>query len=167
MGTWFRGQAGFPRSTGRTVFATITIFLISEAALVTGLALTTGISPVLLLALNVAFLSVFIASAVCFFALAPSRSGQVGTDASTKDPLEFKIDRVVPERGLVTICAYCKSIKSEDDNWGSAESFMREHFPVEFSHAICPECSERMLIEAGVKIAEEKQSPYATYSQRP
>ncbi len=45
-------------------------------------------------------------------------------------------------RGLLPICSYCKSIRSDHDYWVQVESYITDHTEVQFSHGICPECYE-------------------------
>lgn len=46
--------------------------------------------------------------------------------------------------GLLPICASCKKIRDDRGYWKQLESYIREHSEAEFSHGICPECSERL-----------------------
>ena len=43
-------------------------------------------------------------------------------------------------RGLLPICAYCKSIRDEHDAWVPVEQYIQERTPALFSHGICPHC---------------------------
>ena len=43
---------------------------------------------------------------------------------------------------LLSICAYCKNIKEDGDDWVPVEKFMAARTPAEFSHSICPSCYE-------------------------
>lgn len=46
--------------------------------------------------------------------------------------------------GLLPICAHCKRIRDDHDNWHRIETYIRERSDAEFSHGICPECSDRL-----------------------
>ena len=48
-------------------------------------------------------------------------------------------------RGLLPICAYCKKIRDDQDYWHQVDAYLRQHTDVRFSHAICPECFERVV----------------------
>jgi DNA-binding response OmpR family regulator len=43
-------------------------------------------------------------------------------------------------RGLLSICAYCKAIRDEHDDWIPIERYIQERTPTSFSHGICPHC---------------------------
>lgn len=46
--------------------------------------------------------------------------------------------------GLLPICSSCKKIRDDKGYWNQIESFIQERSQAEFSHGICPECSERL-----------------------
>jgi GNAT superfamily N-acetyltransferase len=46
--------------------------------------------------------------------------------------------------GLVPICALCKRIRTEGDEWEPVESFVRARSEAEFTHGMCPACSETL-----------------------
>ncbi len=53
-------------------------------------------------------------------------------------------------RGLLPICAWCKSIRESDGRWVQLERFIGEHAEVQFTHGICPRCHEDLKTrEAG------------------
>ena len=43
--------------------------------------------------------------------------------------------------GILRICASCKKIQEESGTWQQIEVYVRDHAQVEFSHGICPECT--------------------------
>jgi len=49
-----------------------------------------------------------------------------------------------PVQGMVPICASCKRIRNERDEWEPLEGFLRDHYGIEFTHGLCPECMERL-----------------------
>jgi two-component system, cell cycle sensor histidine kinase and response regulator CckA len=49
--------------------------------------------------------------------------------------------------GLLPICASCKRIRDDDDNWMKIETYVARTSRAVFTHGICPECSEKF--EAG------------------
>ncbi|HET7599656.1 MAG TPA: PAS domain-containing protein [Gemmatimonadales bacterium] len=42
--------------------------------------------------------------------------------------------------GLLPICANCKRIRDENDEWESIESYIRHRSSAEFTHTVCPRC---------------------------
>ncbi len=43
-------------------------------------------------------------------------------------------------RGLLPICSYCKSIRDDQGNWRTLESYIKSHSKTDFTHGICPQC---------------------------
>ncbi len=46
-------------------------------------------------------------------------------------------------RGLLPICAHCKSIRNTEGNWQSVEQYVSERSDARFSHGICPFCFQK------------------------
>jgi PAS domain S-box-containing protein len=45
--------------------------------------------------------------------------------------------------GLIPICAWCKSVRSDTGYWQSVEQYVRKHSDASFSHGMCPSCAEK------------------------
>ncbi len=58
--------------------------------------------------------------------------------------LQETLAQVKTLRGLIPICASCKSIRSDEGYWMRLEAYLKEHSDAEFSHGICPECYRRL-----------------------
>jgi len=63
--------------------------------------------------------------------------------------LEAALEKVQTLRGLIPICANCKSIRDDKGYWEQLEVFISKHSLAEFSHGICPECMKGYLKELG------------------
>ncbi len=57
------------------------------------------------------------------------------------------LTRVKLLSGLLPICASCKKIRDDKGYWNQIESYIRDHSEVEFSHGLCPECTEKLYPE--------------------
>jgi hypothetical protein len=51
-------------------------------------------------------------------------------------------------RGMLPICANCKSIRRDDEAWDRLEKYIEEHAHVLFTHSICPDCLEKLYPDA-------------------
>ena len=51
--------------------------------------------------------------------------------------------RVKVLEGLVPICSFCKNIRNEAGEWERLENYISRRSEAEFSHAVCPSCSEK------------------------
>lgn len=45
-------------------------------------------------------------------------------------------------KGILPICASCKKIRDDKGYWQQVEEYVRDRTDAEFSHSLCPECSE-------------------------
>jgi PAS domain-containing protein len=45
--------------------------------------------------------------------------------------------------GLIPICAWCKSVRSDTGYWQTVEQYVRTHSDASFSHGMCPSCAEK------------------------
>jgi hypothetical protein len=46
--------------------------------------------------------------------------------------------------GMLPICASCKNIRDDKGYWQNMEAYIKKHSEAEFSHGICPECTEKL-----------------------
>ena len=53
------------------------------------------------------------------------------------------LERVRLLSGLLPICAACKKIRNEQDQWESLERYITERSEAQFTHSLCPACFER------------------------
>ena len=60
--------------------------------------------------------------------------------------LEEALARVNQLQGLLPICAYCKSIRDDQDYWHDVEAYLARYAATQFSHGICPECFEKFMV---------------------
>ncbi|MHB8836420.1 MAG: response regulator transcription factor [Candidatus Methylomirabilia bacterium] len=47
--------------------------------------------------------------------------------------------------GLLPICASCKKIRDDKGYWQQIETYIRAHSEAEFTHGICPDCTEKFF----------------------
>jgi sigma-B regulation protein RsbU (phosphoserine phosphatase) len=67
--------------------------------------------------------------------------------------LQDALTRVKRLQGLLPICSYCKRIRGDDQYWQQVDSYIAEHSDAEFTHGICPPCSQKLMAE----IDEERE----------
>lgn len=59
--------------------------------------------------------------------------------------LELALAKVKQLQGLLPICAYCKSIRQDDNYWLQVEAYLSTYSDVRFSHGICPSCFDSIV----------------------
>ena len=54
--------------------------------------------------------------------------------------LEVALSQVKELKGLLPICAYCKSVRDDRNYWHRVETYVAANSSARFSHGICPTC---------------------------
>ena len=60
------------------------------------------------------------------------------------DELEQVLHELKVLHGILPICSNCKKIRDDKGKWDHVEEYMRTHTDAEFSHSLCPECTEKL-----------------------
>jgi PAS domain S-box-containing protein len=63
--------------------------------------------------------------------------------ASMEKTLQDTLTQLKILRGLLPICAGCKSIRNREGSWERLEKYISEHSQAEFTHGLCPKCAKR------------------------
>lgn len=57
---------------------------------------------------------------------------------------------------IIPICGYCRKIRDDRNSWSQLEEYVSRHSGLSFSHGVCPDCYERVLVpqmkKAGVAV---------------
>lgn len=59
--------------------------------------------------------------------------------------LEEALANVKALQTLLPMCAYCKSIRNDQNYWERVETYFSQHSNVSFTHSYCPDCYERFV----------------------
>jgi len=59
------------------------------------------------------------------------------------DELQSSLAEVKTLSGLIPICGWCKSVRSDTGYWQTVEQYVRAHTDVTFSHGMCPSCADK------------------------
>jgi phosphoserine phosphatase RsbU/P len=105
-----------------------------------------------------------------YFILVTARDASTGnqriaTDAGVDDFLTKPIDlqelwmrlhvaerilryttRVRQLEQLLPICSYCKKVRDDRNYWQQIESYIEQRTGSEFSHSVCPDCYQRIVL---------------------
>lgn len=62
---------------------------------------------------------------------------------------------------LLPICSYCKKIRDDQNYWQQMEGYINERTGSEFSHSVCPDCYQRVVLPeiAKLQAATPKAAP--------
>jgi len=58
--------------------------------------------------------------------------------------LKKALAKVKTLSGLLPICSHCKKIRDDKGYWNQIEAYIQKHSEAEFSHGMCPECSDEL-----------------------
>lgn len=79
-----------------------------------------------------------------FAAIALANSRYMDLVVEKTESLEHALAEVRTLRGLLPICARCKSIRDDEGLWSSVEEYLRDRTDVAFTHGICPDCMREL-----------------------
>ncbi len=61
-----------------------------------------------------------------------------------KEKLQDALDNIKTLKGLLPICAKCKKIRDDKGYWNRTEKYIESHTDALFTHAVCPECMDKL-----------------------
>lgn len=64
-----------------------------------------------------------------------------------EDRLREALGQIRTLRGLLPICANCKSIREDQGYWTRIEDYICRHSDADFSHSVCPKCMVELYPE--------------------
>jgi len=70
--------------------------------------------------------------------------------------LQSSINEVKTLKGLIPICASCKSVRNDEGYWDQIEKYVSDHSDADFSHSICPVCMEKLYPEFADEVNNKK-----------
>lgn len=68
-------------------------------------------------------------------------------------------------RSLLPICASCKRIRDDSGYWQQLEVYFKQHQDIDFSHGICPECTDRLYPDFAAHQRAKKTATAAAVTQ--
>jgi PAS domain S-box-containing protein len=89
-------------------------------------------------------------------------------DITERKDLETKLQQSVADltdalanvkqlSGLLSICGYCKNIRTDEGSYVRIEQYIKEHTDANFSHGICPDCMKQHHPEIYASIEAKKK----------
>lgn len=62
---------------------------------------------------------------------------------------------------FLPICSYCKKIRDDKNYWQQIESYINKRTGTDFSHSVCPDCYQRVIVPELEKLRAETPAPHA------
>jgi CheY-like chemotaxis protein len=66
------------------------------------------------------------------------------------------LSQVKQLQGILPICSHCKKVRNDQDYWQQVEGYISAHSEVRFSHSVCPECYETIVLPQIDRLARQK-----------
>jgi hypothetical protein len=63
------------------------------------------------------------------------------------------ISEIAELQRMIPICSICKKVRDDKEAWQRIETYLKEHWDVDFTHGLCPECYEEEMAKLGKKEA--------------
>lgn len=82
-----------------------------------------------------------------FAALAFHNNKNLDILNNTIKQLKTALSEVKQLKGIIPICAKCKSIRNDKGYWQRVETYLETHADVEFTHGLCPDCAKALRKE--------------------
>lgn len=89
---------------------------------------------------------------LCFYIVKVFKISQMA------EKLQKALNEVRVLRGILPICAHCKSIRDDAGYWQRIETYLHERSDVDFSHGICPKCAAEFFPEFDLNKVDENQT---------
>ncbi|MBU4011569.1 MAG: PAS domain-containing protein, partial [Proteobacteria bacterium] len=61
-----------------------------------------------------------------------------------EEVLQKVLDDIKTLHGIIPICMNCKNIRDDRGCWNQLEIYVRDHTEAQFSHGLCPECTNKL-----------------------
>jgi sigma-B regulation protein RsbU (phosphoserine phosphatase) len=62
---------------------------------------------------------------------------------------------------FLPICSYCKKIRDDKNYWQQIESYINKRTGTDFSHSVCPDCYQRVIVPELEKLRAATPGPHA------
>jgi phosphoserine phosphatase RsbU/P len=68
---------------------------------------------------------------------------------------------------FLPICGYCKKIRDDQNYWQQIESYINERTGTDFSHSVCPDCYQRVVVPELQKLRDAANSGSVPSATKP
>lgn len=80
------------------------------------------------------------------FLMKPLRANDLWTRLRVAERILRCTTQVHQLEGMLPICSHCKKIRDDQNYWQQIEHYLSQRTRAEFSHSICPDCYQRVVI---------------------
>ncbi len=73
------------------------------------------------------------------------------------EKLQQALSEIKSLKGIIPICSHCKKIRDDKGYWNKLEAYIQKHSEAQFSHGMCPECSDKFYSKEDWYIEMKKE----------
>jgi len=66
---------------------------------------------------------------------------------------------------FIPLCSYCKKVRDDKNYWSQIESYINTRTGSQFSHGVCPDCYERVLVPQMIAVGVQPP-PHACFAKK-
>jgi hypothetical protein len=103
-------------------------------------------------------------------ALRRSELAQAAAEAALRQKnveLAAALAEVKELRGMLPICAWCKSIRDVDGLWDRLEEYLAKHSRATLTHGICPACLAKQIAQLGTNSRSPSRGAFKSTTIKP
>ena len=71
------------------------------------------------------------------------------------------LSQVKQLQGILPICAHCKKVRNDQDYWQQVEGYISAHTEVQFSHSICPQCYDTIVVPELERLSSQEVADHS------
>jgi hypothetical protein len=69
------------------------------------------------------------------------------------------ISEITELQRIISICSVCRKVRDDEKTWLRVEAYFKNHWDVDFSHGLCPDCYKIELDKLEADIEAEQKAP--------
>ena len=71
------------------------------------------------------------------------------------------LSQVKQLQGILPICGHCKKVRNDQDYWQQVEGYISAHTEVQFSHSICPQCYDTIVVPELERLSSQEVADHS------
>jgi phosphoserine phosphatase RsbU/P len=80
------------------------------------------------------------------FLAKPVKSGELKARLHVAERILNYATQVRQLQGIIPVCGYCRKMRDDQNYWSQVEEYIVKQTGSEFSHGVCPDCYDRVLV---------------------
>lgn len=111
---------------------------------------------------SIRFLLTYFITAAVAYKMESSRTYYYQELLEERNSLREAMLQIKTLRGLLPICASCKSVRDDKGYWSKIETYLNQNTEAQFTHGICPSCMKKLYPTAFADMVKSGQTSEQT-----